>query len=69
MVPEIQALSPGATLRKIVHTHFSQAVLLPVEDPAILDDLDTLEDLARAQESWTRRAAQSAATGLGVAHA
>ncbi len=47
LLPAIAALAAGDSLRTVVHQH--QALLIPVEDSSILDDLDTPEDFARAE--------------------
>lgn len=49
LVPEIQALCGQETLRTVVHRHLAEAVLVEVDDPSVLEDLDTPEDFARAQ--------------------
>jgi molybdenum cofactor cytidylyltransferase len=49
---EIRDLSPGESLKSVVHRHLSHAMLLPVDDPAILEDLDTPDDFARIQKNW-----------------
>jgi len=49
LVPEIRSLTPGESLKTVVHRHLAHALLLPVDDPAILLDLDTPADVARAQ--------------------
>jgi molybdenum cofactor cytidylyltransferase len=52
LIPAIQALAPGDSLKSVVHQHLAQALLLPVDDPATLEDLDTPADLARARDRW-----------------
>ena len=52
LVPEIRALEGQETLKIVVHRHLSKAALLAVEDAAILEDLDTPEDFARAEQNW-----------------
>jgi molybdenum cofactor cytidylyltransferase len=49
LIPEIAALHPSDTLRTVIQKHLPLAALIPVDDPAILEDLDTPADLARAQ--------------------
>jgi molybdenum cofactor cytidylyltransferase len=49
LVPEIQSLSHGDSLKTVIHRHLAHATLLPVDDPSIHDDLDTPADFARAQ--------------------
>jgi molybdenum cofactor cytidylyltransferase len=56
LVPEILALPGQETLRKVVHGHLADATLVAVDDPWVLEDLDTPEDFARAMR---RDAAQT----------
>jgi molybdenum cofactor cytidylyltransferase len=51
LIPEIAALDPADSLRTVVHRHLPRAVLVTVDDPSVLDDLDTPEDLARARQA------------------
>jgi molybdenum cofactor cytidylyltransferase len=53
LVPAILALPPGETLRTVVQHHLPQARVIPVDDPWVLEDLDTPEDLARVQSTWS----------------
>jgi CTP:molybdopterin cytidylyltransferase MocA len=55
LIPEIAALGENDTLRAVVHKHLASASLVEVGDPAVLEDLDTPEDFARA----ARRAGDS----------
>jgi molybdenum cofactor cytidylyltransferase len=57
LVPDIRALPPADTLRSVVHRHLARAALLPVDDPAVLEDLDTPADVARAQARWRNHSA------------
>ncbi len=52
LIPEIRGLSPSDTLKTVVHRYLHEALLIPVDDPAILEDLDTPEDLARARKKY-----------------
>jgi molybdenum cofactor cytidylyltransferase len=45
---EIRSLASTQTLRDVVHRHLCPAAQLPVDDPAILWDIDTPEDYRRA---------------------
>jgi molybdenum cofactor cytidylyltransferase len=49
LIPAIRAIAPGDTLRTVVHQHLGSALLIPVEDSSVLDDLDTPEDFARVE--------------------
>lgn len=44
LIGEILALPPEATAKQVVHSHLSEAILLDLEDPGILRDIDTPED-------------------------
>ena len=59
LLPAIAALSAGDTLRTVVHQQLSRALLIPVEDSSILDDLDTPEDFARAEARLGRGGRQA----------
>ena len=48
-MPEILALPETLTLRTVVHQHLPRAALVPVDDPSVLEDLDTPADWAQAQ--------------------
>jgi len=37
-----------------VHRHLDKAVLIEVDDPAIIADVDTPEDYQRALEAWKK---------------
>ena len=52
LMPEIAALGPAETLREVIHRHLPRAALVTVDDRSVLDDLDTPEDLARAQAAF-----------------
>jgi len=54
LVPEILALGPQETLKAVVQRHIDRALLVPVDDPEILEDLDTPEDVARWRERLSR---------------
>jgi len=45
---EIQALDPGVGLRELVRRHPEDVLEVPVESGAVLEDLDTPEEYARA---------------------
>ncbi len=51
---EILALGDGESLKTVVHRHLDQAVQIDVEDPAVIADLDTPDDYARAQLKFSR---------------
>jgi len=55
LIPEILALAPDQTLRDVVHRHLPQAALIPVDDPAVLEDLDTPDDFVRAQSRLAQK--------------
>jgi molybdenum cofactor cytidylyltransferase len=44
---EIQSLDPGVGLRQLLDRHSVDILEVPVDDPAILRDLDTPEDYRR----------------------
>jgi molybdenum cofactor cytidylyltransferase len=44
LICEILALPPEATAKQVVHAHLPEAVLLDLDDPGILRDIDTPED-------------------------
>jgi len=52
LTPEILALPQTQTLRTVVHQHLPRAVLVPVDDPSVLEDLDTPADWAQAQARY-----------------
>ncbi len=52
LLPAIHALPREGSLRTVVHQFLSQAVLLEVPDPSILEDLDTPEDFNRQLAKW-----------------
>src|SRR5262249_20174905 len=62
LIPEIRALHEGDSLRSVVHRHLASATFVPVDDPAVLEDLDTPEDFARTVHS-------AAMPFTGAAHA
>ena len=47
MREEFLALSPGQTAREVLHKYVEETLYLDVEDPAILDDVDTPEEYKR----------------------
>jgi molybdenum cofactor cytidylyltransferase len=49
LLPEIRALGASETLRTVIHRHLSEAKLVAVDDPGVVEDLDTPEDWARAE--------------------
>jgi molybdenum cofactor cytidylyltransferase len=44
LIDEILALPPEATAKQVIHAHLTEAVLLDVDDPGILRDVDTPAD-------------------------
>jgi molybdenum cofactor cytidylyltransferase len=54
LIEEIEALPPSGTLRDVVHRHLDKAVLVEVDDPAIVADVDTPEDYQRALGEWLK---------------
>ncbi len=44
LIGEILALPPEATAKQVIHSHLSEAILLDLDDPGILRDIDTPED-------------------------
>ena len=52
---EIQSLPPDQTLRDVVHRHLVSAILVPVDDPAVVADVDTPEDYQRTAQQWRDR--------------
>jgi molybdenum cofactor cytidylyltransferase len=51
-VPEILALGPNESLKTFMDRHRAEAREIGVDDPAVLDDLDTPEDYRRALERY-----------------
>jgi molybdenum cofactor cytidylyltransferase len=52
-IGEILALSgPDATLKTYTAAHADRTIDVPVDDPAILEDVDTPEDYERALKRW-----------------
>jgi len=52
-INEILALAgPDATLRTYTAAHAPQTIDVPVDDPAILEDIDTPEDYEQALKRW-----------------
>jgi molybdenum cofactor cytidylyltransferase len=51
-VPEILALGPNKSLKTFMNRHRAEAREIGVDDPAVLDDLDTPEDYRRALERY-----------------
>lgn len=50
---ELRALSGDAGGRPVVRQHMQQVMTLDIEDPAILADIDTIQDLSNLQASFT----------------
>jgi len=49
--------SPGATregARAVLHTHAAEVVSVPVDDPAVIDEVNTPEDYERLVREWNR---------------
>jgi len=44
LIDEILALPPEATAKQVIHAHLAEAVLLDLDDPGILRDVDTPAD-------------------------
>jgi molybdenum cofactor cytidylyltransferase len=65
LVPEIFALSETQTLRTVVHQHLPRAALVPVDDPSVLEDLDTPVDWARAHARFASAADADAGPPAG----
>jgi molybdenum cofactor cytidylyltransferase len=58
-IDEILALSgPDATLKTYTAAHAQQTIDVPVDDPAILEDIDTPADYERALKRWSADAEQ-----------
>src|SRR5207302_5889014 len=55
LAPEILALTFEQTLASIVKLHAADAREVIVDDPAILEDIDTPEDYNRALKRWKCR--------------
>ncbi len=53
LISEIRALAADESLKTVVYRHLIDAALVSVDDPSILEDLDTPEEFARAQQRWT----------------
>ena len=71
LAPAILALASHQTLRAVVQEHLSRAAMIPVDDPWVLEDLDTPEDFARAQSRLGAEPAEvmgSVSNGGGHAH-
>jgi molybdenum cofactor cytidylyltransferase len=47
LIDELLALPPDATAKQVVRAHLSEAVLLDVDDPGVLRDIDTPADYAQ----------------------
>ena len=54
LAPEILALTENLTLATIVKAHSQDSRDVIVDDPAILEDIDTPEDYNRALQRWAR---------------
>jgi molybdenum cofactor cytidylyltransferase len=54
LVPEILALPHHETLKLVVHRHMSETLQVLVDDPTVLDDLDTPEDYQRLRQNWNK---------------
>jgi molybdenum cofactor cytidylyltransferase len=52
LAPEVLGLRASETLRTIVHRHLDRAAIVPVDDPWVLEDLDTPADVARARARY-----------------
>jgi molybdenum cofactor cytidylyltransferase len=52
-VDEILSLPPEATLRDVVQRHRSATVEVPVDDSAVIADVDTPDDYERALRQWS----------------
>jgi CTP:molybdopterin cytidylyltransferase MocA len=44
LASEIRALPPGAQARDVVRAHISEALIVNVDDPGVVTDVDTLSD-------------------------
>ncbi len=44
ILDEIAGLPPAATAKQVVHAHLPEAVLLEVDDPGVVQDIDTPAD-------------------------
>jgi molybdenum cofactor cytidylyltransferase len=49
LMKEVQDLAPEETLRTVVRRHLGETRMVDVDDEAVLEDLDTPEDWARAK--------------------
>jgi CTP:molybdopterin cytidylyltransferase MocA len=49
LADEIEALGPGETLKAVTRRHMAAARLVAVDDPAVLEDLDTPGDVERVR--------------------
>jgi molybdenum cofactor cytidylyltransferase len=49
---EIRALPRDATLKRYTHAHVERTISVDVDDPAILEDIDTPADYVRAMQMW-----------------
>jgi molybdenum cofactor cytidylyltransferase len=58
LVPAILALPAGATLKELVHARAAGRRHAPVDDPAVLADVDTPADYARALALWREQQAR-----------
>ncbi len=56
LIPEILDASPPGGLRELLARHAAEAREIPCDDPGILVDLDTPEDLASARQCEMRNA-------------
>jgi molybdenum cofactor cytidylyltransferase len=55
LMAEIFALRPGQTLKTIVQRYRPQALECPVDDPAVVIDVDTPQDYKHALRMWEGR--------------
>ena len=51
--PDILALTGDATLATIVRSRAEATRAVDVDDPAVLEDIDTPDDYGRALKRWT----------------
>lgn len=52
LAQEIAAIPPDQGLNWLLHQHAGDVLEVPMDDPAVVTDLDTPEDYARLRERW-----------------
>jgi CTP:molybdopterin cytidylyltransferase MocA len=68
LIPDIRALPSHDSLRSVVHQHLDRASLLAVDDPTILEDLDTPEDFHLAETAHGAPSSSAGSPSNGDSH-